>query len=98
MDNTLPANDFRPGDITISPILGSDGWFIFGEIVQTTAGFDYSQLGVCSTQEEAVETARELCRLDGVGLIWLYGADGHCTQVPQFPGPEIASTNCATSS
>jgi len=90
MDSTLLANDMRPGDITVSPILGTRGWYIYGEILHTPCGHSYSQLGIASTQAEAVETARELCRLDGVGLVWLFSPDGSCTQVPQCPDADGA--------
>src|SRR5262249_34021373 len=83
------SNPMRPGDISICPILGTAGWYIYGEILATPAGPSYSQLGLSGNQGEAVELARKLCELDGVGLIWLFGADGRCTQVPQFPGADI---------
>lgn len=67
----------RVGDVTVSPILGTDGIYVYGEVVdQRVHGCRYIPLGFSDSEGQAVAAARELCRVDGQGRVWLFGRAG----------------------
>jgi hypothetical protein len=79
--NGLPRQ-IQPGDVTVSPILGADGVYVYGEVVDRRVhGCRYIPLGFCEDESQAVRVARELCRLDGQGRVWLFGRAGRCVEI-----------------
>jgi hypothetical protein len=73
----------HPGDVTVSPILGTGGLYVYGEIVDRRVhGCRFIPLGFCEGEGQAVRVACELCRLDGQGRVWLFERAGRCVEIP----------------